>query len=321
MKSKRPIWHLSRCPDDLRILPRNISRIGLAASQEVEVEYAADDVILKRSGTLAVPANLHVHSGRAEEEDGVGAAIGTMLKVHRVISVQVRPGRNPIRVTGPQRARRVGRVEAEGIGVFAEAVDVRHGRERGLEAQVLRLENERVVRGREEHLARAAAGDVEGEGRGGVRKFDLRCVWEHCRVRRGSREDRLGDFVARVGRVGNLEMDARFCAMGGREPVRSCMLLYGPMCQAADVPVSYTTARSRTLMSLPNTLQGVPARTSLADSLGPSTSMLVAVYPGQPSKSAGSTSTARATSTTGLARKTRNAMTTPRRRGMGGIIG
>ena len=40
----------------------------------------------------------------------MGAAIGTMLKVHWVIAVQVRAARNPIRVTGPQRARRVRRV-------------------------------------------------------------------------------------------------------------------------------------------------------------------------------------------------------------------
>jgi hypothetical protein len=70
----------------------------------------------------------------------------------------------------------------------------------------------------------------------------LRCVWEHCRVRRGSREDRLGDFVARVGRVGNLEMDARFYAMGGREPVRTRQLLYGP-CARRPTYRSHTPRR------------------------------------------------------------------------------
>lgn len=91
----------------------------------------------------------------------MGATGGTMLKVHRVVPVQVRSARDPIRVAGPQSARRVGRVEAERLRVLAEAVDVRRGWERSLKAQVLRFEDERVGRGREENLARAGARDVE----------------------------------------------------------------------------------------------------------------------------------------------------------------
>lgn len=160
MQTKRPIWHLSWCPGDLRVLPRHLSRIALTAGQEVKVEYAADNVILE-SSTVTVSANLHVHSGRTEEKDAMRGTTGTMLEVHRMVPVQVRSGRDPIRVTGPQRARRVGRVEAERIRVLAEAVDVRRGRKLRLEAQVLRLEDERVARGREEHLACAGARDVE----------------------------------------------------------------------------------------------------------------------------------------------------------------
>ena len=156
--------------------------------------------------------------------------------------------------------------------MLSEAVDVRHGWKRRLEAQVLRLEDEWVVCDREQHLARAGARDVERERRQGVCEFDSRCIWVHVRVHRGPGEDGLGDFVALAGCVGNLEVNARVCAVGGgKRPSEIASLFCRTMYWAADIPVSYTTTRSRTLMSLPNTLQGFPARTRLADSLGPST--------------------------------------------------
>ena len=54
--------------------------------------------------------------------------------------------------------------------MLAEAVEVRRGRERGFQAEVLRLKDERVPRGREEDLARGRARDVERERRRGVRE-------------------------------------------------------------------------------------------------------------------------------------------------------
>ena len=231
MQTERPIWHLSRCPSDLRILPRHLGRISLTASQEVKIEHAANDVILQRGRTLTVAANLHVHPGRAEKKDAMCAAVGTMLKIHRVIAVQVRAARNPIRVTGPQRARRVCRVQPERLRMLAEAVDVCHGWKRRLEAQVLRLEDERVVCDREQHLACANARDVEREWCQGVCKFDLRCIWVHVRVRRGSREDGLGDFVTFAGCVGDLEVNARAFAVG-REKRPSEVTSYILSCHA-----------------------------------------------------------------------------------------
>ncbi len=71
------------------------------------------------------------------------AAIGTMLKVHRVVPVQIRPTRNPICITDPQRAHRVRRFQTERLSVLAGVIDVRHLCKRGLDAQVLRLEDER----------------------------------------------------------------------------------------------------------------------------------------------------------------------------------
>ena len=84
-----------RRASDLSILPRHLGWIGLTASQEVKVKHAADGVIIQRGCTLTIAADLHIHLRRAENMP-VGAAIGTMLKVHRVVAVQA----HPVRVTG-----------------------------------------------------------------------------------------------------------------------------------------------------------------------------------------------------------------------------
>ena len=161
----------------------------------------------------------------------MGAAIGTMFKVHRVVAVQVHAPRNPNSVTGPQRTGRVRRVQPERLRMLAEAINVRVWWKRRLEAQVLRLEDERVVCDCEQYLAGAGARNIERERRLGVRKFDLGCIWVHVRVRRGSREDRIGDFVAITGCVSNLEMNACVCAMvRGRRPSEVASLLFVVPC-------------------------------------------------------------------------------------------
>jgi hypothetical protein len=321
MQAKRPIRHLGWSANDLCVLPCRLCRVGLATSQEIEIEYATDDVVLERGSARAraLAPNLHVHARRAAEEDGVRAAVRTVLKVHGVHAIQVRALRDAIRIARPQRARRVLRAEAERLRVLAEAVEVRRGRERRLEAQVLRLEHERVPRARrEEHLARARARDVEREGRVRVRELDLRRRWRRVGVGRGLREDRVGDLVARARRVGYLEVDACFCKVGEGWN-RVTLLRFAHACANAVAPVSYTTVRSRTSMSFPNTLQGVPARTSLAVSVEPSTFMAVALYPGQASNTAGSTSSARATSVT-APRKENSASSLPHRLGARSIV-
>ena len=67
-----------------------------------------------------------------------------------------------------------------------------------------------MTRGREEHVARVCSRDIERERCSAVRETDLRRVRARLWVCRGPREDGLGDFVARVRRVGYLEVDARF---------------------------------------------------------------------------------------------------------------
>jgi len=210
VKAKRPIWHLSRQPSNLCILPRHLGRVRLTASQKVKVEHAANNVILECGGVLALGANFHIHAIRVEEKDAVRSAMGSMLKVHGVVPVQVRAARNPKRVTRPQRARRVGRFEAEWLRVLAKAIDVGRGRECRLEAEVLRLEDEGMSDRRKEHLACARTRDVEREWRSGVRELNLRRGGAHVWVRQGSRENASGDLVALAGCIRYFEMDACF---------------------------------------------------------------------------------------------------------------
>ena len=65
-----------------------------------------------------------------------------MLEVHRVVSVQVRADWNTIRVARPQGERGVVGVEAERVSVLPETVDVGVDRDFGLDAEILRFEDD-----------------------------------------------------------------------------------------------------------------------------------------------------------------------------------
>ena len=110
--------------------------------------------------------------------------IGTMLDVNGVAAVQVRAAGDAISIARPHRARRVNHVQAERLRVFAKAIDVGPAGKRGLDAEVLRLENEGVAHGREEHVIRTRARNVKREWRGAVREFDLSLVRARGWVRR-----------------------------------------------------------------------------------------------------------------------------------------
>ena len=197
METERPIRHLGRCPDDLRVLLRDFGRLRFAARQKVKVEHAANDIIFERGGVIsAAVTDLDVHARGTEEEDGVRAALGAMLKVNWMGTIQVRSSRDAIRVACPHRERRV--AEAERFRVLAETIDIRRGRQRRLQAEVLRFEDKRVFRGREEPLARARTRYVERERRRGVRESDLRVVRARARICEGPWENGFGDLVALI---------------------------------------------------------------------------------------------------------------------------
>ena len=74
-------------------------------------------------------------------------------------------GWHSLRVARPRRA---GQIKPERVRVLPEPVDVHCSGERRLHVEVLRLENERVRRGCDEHLAFSRARNVERVRRGVV---------------------------------------------------------------------------------------------------------------------------------------------------------
>lgn len=145
----------------------------------------------------------------------MGAAGGTVLKVNRMAAVQVCALRDAKRIARPHRTGRINHVKPERFRMLAEAVDVRGARQRRPDAEELRFKDEGMICGREKHVARAGARDIKREWSGAIRESDMcrigPCLW----VRRGPREDRVGDFVACAIRVGYLEMDACFWGWWG----------------------------------------------------------------------------------------------------------
>ena len=207
MQTERPVRDFRRSADDISILARDLGWVVLIASQEVEVKDAANDVVLEgRAKTLRV-VDLDVHAVRVGKEDTVRARLA-VLKVDRVVSVQVLTLGHAIRVARPERAGVVVRREAERVGVLAETVEVRVLGEVRLHAQVLRLEDDRVRRGGEENLLGLGAVDREAERRGSVVEADARgerpvqevCLW--------TGEDLLGNLVPLVCGVGDLDVNA-----------------------------------------------------------------------------------------------------------------
>ena len=92
----------------------------------------------------------------------VGAAV---VKVHSVVAIQVRAGGSEIGVPVPDRAGIVRRVEHEGVGMLAQAVQAGARRKAGAEAEVLRFENKARGGGVEEGLIGTTAENGEAEGR------------------------------------------------------------------------------------------------------------------------------------------------------------
>jgi len=168
--------------------------------------------------------------------------------------------------------------------MLAQTIDARVLGETGLDTDVLRLKDYGVAFGGEEHFVRFCSDDREGEGLGGVLEFDFMRLG---RLPRWAGDNRVGDFIAFHGRVGDLDVNSsvwprdrqymRVSSAGGR-----------------IVPVSYATSSFNCWMSVPNTLQALPARERSAVKVDPEFLTFVALYPGQASRVAGSTQTAAA---------------------------
>jgi hypothetical protein len=73
--------------------------VGHSPSKEVQVDYATKYVILEMLSTSTI--NLDVHAVRVEQEYAMGASFTTVIKIHRVIAVEIGPIRCPIGVSIP----------------------------------------------------------------------------------------------------------------------------------------------------------------------------------------------------------------------------
>lgn len=83
----------------------------------------------------------------------MGAVAAAVVEVHRVVAVQVGVFGRTVRIARPQRAGVILGGQAERTGVLSQAVDVGRVRQLGTEAQILRLEDQRMAGGVEEDFA------------------------------------------------------------------------------------------------------------------------------------------------------------------------
>jgi hypothetical protein len=118
MEPKRPIRNFSRQTRHLRILPCHLTRVLFTPSKEVKVQYPSNDIIFQRRAARPTIRDLDVHPIRVEQKHAVGTCC-PMLKVYRVVPVQIRSGWYTVRIAGPQGKCRIVCREAEWVSVLA----------------------------------------------------------------------------------------------------------------------------------------------------------------------------------------------------------
>jgi hypothetical protein len=96
----------------LGILFRHLD--GGRPGEEVQVEHAADCVVLEILIALGIFINDHIHAVGVEQEDAMAAACA-VVKVDGVAAVEVHRLGDPVGVGVPQGADVICRVEAEGV--------------------------------------------------------------------------------------------------------------------------------------------------------------------------------------------------------------
>ena len=133
-----------------------------------------------------------------------------VLKVNRMISVQVRPGWNTERIARPESKCRVVWRNSEGVRVLSQSIDVGLCRDTSLDPNVLWLEDDWMRDCRKQNLSCGLPED-------GERKRGCRIVEPNGRRLRGgiaaiavvvrSRQHGLRDFIAGRRGVSYLQMD------------------------------------------------------------------------------------------------------------------
>ena len=203
MEPKAPIWSHGRVTRDLVVLLRDLD--GGGSLEEPEVEDTAEGVVLEVLVFAVSVVDFDVHAVGVEQEDAVSAGLA-LFDVDGVRSVKIRSRRHR-GVVVPHCAGVVRSVEAEGIEVLAEAVEIRVIGKLGAQAEVLRLKDECGGRCVKDNLTGIGAADGEEEGVQVVVEVKMRGVSRAVGVR-WPREDGLGDLIDLVLRVLDLDVEA-----------------------------------------------------------------------------------------------------------------
>ena len=142
MEPEGPVGNLCGGANDLGILAGHFDRIRGTASQEVEVNHSADDVILERRSRSAGIrlVDLYVHSVGIEKKHAMRAG-GTMLEVDGVVPIQIRTIGDTVGISRPEGAGVIVGRQTEAVGVFAKTVDVWVRGETSLDTDVLWFED------------------------------------------------------------------------------------------------------------------------------------------------------------------------------------
>lgn len=166
MHPKRPIWHFSRRTNDRRILSRNLCRIRLTSSKEVEIQNTTNNIILQGCVRRSL-VKLDVHPVRIKQEDPMRAGL-SMLEVYGVTSVKIRSNLYPVCITRPESQSFAVSGQMKRVTVLSQAIYISLRGKSGFDAEILGLKYERMGRSSEENLPSVRALDGEGERGEGV---------------------------------------------------------------------------------------------------------------------------------------------------------
>lgn len=133
---------------------------------------------------------------------------GTVLEIDRVISVQVAPTRDTIRISRPESARGIECGQTERVGVFAQTIDIGLVGQIGLQAKILRLEDDRMLSSVEQDFIVGRAHNGEREGRCRVIEADSSTLWKDRAVCLRARENGVRNFVTCLGGISDLDMNS-----------------------------------------------------------------------------------------------------------------
>lgn len=162
MKSKAPIRHHGGLADDVAVLPSHVD--WARTSKDVEIDDTSDHVVFEiLSSGIAIDVEIHTIAVQHEHAMSLTVAL-SVLEVDRVISIEVGPRWDQVRISRPECTNVVSSSTSERVGIFSESIDIRIIRKRSTKLNILGLEDEGRSRSVKDTLAAICALDGEREG-------------------------------------------------------------------------------------------------------------------------------------------------------------